>query len=194
MAKPFIAAYKAGNTVVLPYIEEEMLVYWYRPTKKDVNCDVSDNTMEGSPNNASGNFFAGHPNGYEAMTDDVFAVSLLKYPARVTIESGDQSAIFDAPAGISAYRAPMGVGKQQFAVSRNGQDILSGTSLKDIVDTCICEIYNFNAYVGKIPAPSPIDQLQPAGRAMLSKGLKVSCPTNTLDATGTGSPITVIRV
>jgi hypothetical protein len=180
MAKPFIAAYKAGVTVALPYIQEEKLVYWYRPTKKDLNCDATDTTMEGNPNNSSGNFFAGRPNGYETMTDEVFVVSLLKSPARVTVHSGDQSATFDAPAGISAHRAPMGVGKQQFAVSRNGQDILSGTSLKDIVDSCICGIYNFNAYVGTLPAPATIDRLQPAGRAMLSQGLRASCPTNTL--------------
>ncbi|CEJ55791.1 Putative Function: mutA of P. purporogenum hydrolysis 1 (Precursor) [Penicillium brasilianum] len=193
MAKPFIAAYKAGVTVALPYIQEEKLVYWYRPTKKDLNCDATDTTMQGNPNNSSGNFFAGRPNGHESMADEVFVVSLLKSAARVTVQSGDQSATFDAPAGISAHRAPMGVGKQKFAVSRNGQDILSGTSLKDIVDTCICGIYNFNAYVGMLPAPTTIDRLQPAGYAMLSQGLKVSCPTNTLYASGTSSATPIAR-
>ena len=37
MAKPFIAAYKAGLNVVLPYVHDEKLVYGYRPSKKDVN-------------------------------------------------------------------------------------------------------------------------------------------------------------
>lgn len=193
MAKPFIAAYKAGVTVALPYIQEEKLVYWYRPTKKDLNCNATDTTMEGNPNNSSGNFFAGRPNGYETMSDEVFVVSLLKSPARVTVQSGDQSAIFDAPAGISAHRAPMGVGKQQFAVSRNGQEILAGTSLKDVVDSCICGIYNFNAYVGTLPAPTTIDRLQPAGRAMLYQGLRASCPTNTLGG-GMSSATGVARV
>lgn len=105
MAKQFIAAYKAGDAIVLPDIEEEMLVYWHQPTKKDVNCDAADTTMEGKPNSASGNFFVGRPNGYESMTDEVFAVSLLKSPARVTVKSGDQSAAFDAPAGIGTHRA-----------------------------------------------------------------------------------------
>lgn len=194
MAKPFIAAYKAGVTDALPFIDEEKLVYWYRPTKKDVNCDATDTTTQGNANNATGDFFAGRPNGYESMADEVFVVSLLKSPALVTVQSGDQSATFDAPAGISAHQAPMGVGKQQFAVSRNGQNILSGTSLKDIVDTCICGIYNFNAYVGTLPAPTTIDRLQPAGLALLSQGLKVSCPTNTLGVSGTSSPTLVARV
>jgi hypothetical protein len=67
--------------------------------------------------------------------------------------------------------------------------------------TIVCSIiiisssmHNFNAYVGKLPAPTTIDQLQPAGRAMLSKGLKVSCPANTLGATWTGSPMAIIGV
>jgi hypothetical protein len=182
MSKPFIAAYKAGVTEPLDYITEEKLVYWYRPTKKDLDCDATDTTMEGNPSNSSGNFFRGRPNGWESMTDEVFVVALLKSPARVLVQSGNESQAIQAPAGISAYSVPMGVGQQKFAVTRDGQTVLSGTSLKDIVDTCICGIYNFNAYVGTLPAPSTIDRLQPAGLAMLSQGLKVPCPTNTLGA------------
>lgn len=186
MSKPFIAAYKAGETSALNYITEEKLVYWYRPTKRDINCDATDTTMEGSPNNASGNFFRGRPNGWETMTDEVFVVALLKSPAQVLVQSGNQSQAFQAPAGINAYSVPMGVGQQKFAVTRDGQSVLSGTSLKDIVDACICGIYNFNAYVGTLPAPSSIDRLQPAGLAMLSQGLKVPCPTNTLGSVSSG--------
>lgn len=180
MSKPFIAAYKAGETSALKYITEDKLVYWYRPTKRDVNCDATDTTMQGSPSNFSGNFFRGRPDGWESMADEVFVVSLLKSPARVLVQSGDQSRAFQAPAGISAYSVPMGVGQQKFAVMREGRTILSGTSLKDIVDTCVCGIYNFNAYVGTLPAPASIDRLQPAGLAMFSQGLRVPCPTNTL--------------
>jgi hypothetical protein len=180
MSKPFIAAYKAGATEPMDYITEEKLVYWYRPTEKDVDCDSTDTTMQGNPNNSSGNFFRGRPNGWESMTDEVFVVALLKSPARVQVQSGDQSRAFHAPAGISAHSVPMGVGQQKFAVTRDGQTILSGTSLKDIVDHCVCGIYNFNAYVGTLPAPATIDRLQPAGLASFSQGLKVACPTNTL--------------
>lgn len=191
MSKPFIAAYKAGVTTALDYITEEKLVYWYRPTPKDVNCDATDTTMQGSPNNSSGNFFRGRPNGWESMEDEVFVVALLKSPAQVLVQSGDQTQSIQAPAGISAHSVPMGVGQQKFAVTRNGQTVLSGTSLKDIVDTCICGIYNFNAYVGTLPAPSTIDRLQPAGLAMLSQGLKVACPTNTLGASAVSSGVAV---
>ncbi|KAJ5988722.1 Alpha-1-3-glucanase/mutanase [Penicillium waksmanii] len=181
MAKPFIAAFKAGSTSPEHFVQEDQLVYWYRPTKRDVNCDATDTTMGGA-NNASGNFFIGRPNGWESMKDEVFVVSLLKSAAQVHVQSGDQSQTFQAPAGISAHSVPMGVGKQKFAVTRGGSTVLSGISLKDVSDACIFGIYNFNAYVGTLPAPATIDRLQPEGLAMLSKGLKVACPTNTLNA------------
>ncbi|KAL2216631.1 putative alpha-1,3-glucanase/mutanase [Thermoascus aurantiacus ATCC 26904] len=190
MSKPFIAAYKAGSTSVNNYITEDKLIYWYRPTPKDVNCDSTDTTMKGNPDNSSGNFFRGRPNGYETMEDNVFVVSLLTSPATIQVQSGSNTQTFNAPAGASAFSIPMGVGKQSFSATRNGQTILSGTSLKDIVNTCICGIYNFNAYVGTIPAESTIDKLQPDGLAALSQGLSVPCPTNTLGANAAAAVIT----
>ncbi|KAJ5673050.1 hypothetical protein N7507_002177 [Penicillium longicatenatum] len=186
MSKPFIAAYKAGSTVAHPYIEEEKLVYWYRPTPRDVNYDATDTTM-GSANNASGNFFRGKPDGWETMQDEVFVVALLKSPAEVHVQSGSKTKMFRAPAGISSWSAPMGVGQQKFALTRGGKTVLSGTSLRDIVDQSVCGIYNFNAYVGTLPAPSTIDRLQPDGLALLTQGLKVPCPTNTLGGSSASS-------
>lgn len=176
MLKPFIAAYKAGVTSVRDYITEEKLVYWYRTTKKGIVCDVADTTLESD----RGNFFRGRPHGWESMTDEIFIVALLKSPARVLVQSGDQLQVIQAPAGISAHSVPMGIGQQRFVITRGRQTVLSGTSLKDIVNTCACGIYNFNAYVGTLPTPSTIDRLQSAGLAMLSQGLKAPCPTNTL--------------
>ncbi|KAB8245731.1 glycoside hydrolase [Aspergillus flavus] len=184
MSKPFIAAYKAGDKSVDKYITDEKLIYWYRPTPRDVNCDSTDTTMEGNPNNSSGNFFRGKPNGWETMQDAVFVVALLKSPAIVAISSGENSKTFEAQTGASAFTVPMGVGQQKFAITRDGKNIMEDTSLKDIVDTCICGIYNFNPYVGTVPAESTIDKLEQAGLAMLSQGLKVPCPTNTLGASG----------
>lgn len=182
MSRPFIAAYKAANTSVNSYITEDKLIYWYRPTPKDINCDSTDTTMKGNADNSSGNFFRGRPNGYETMEDKVFVVSLLTSPATIKVQSGPNKQKFAAQAGANALSIPMGVGKQIFSATRDGHTILSGTSLKDIVDTCICGIYNFNAYVGMLPAEPTIDRLQPAGLAALSQGLSVPCPTNTLGA------------
>ncbi|KAJ5574370.1 alpha-1-3-glucanase/mutanase [Penicillium hispanicum] len=177
MAKPFIAAFKAGSTDPDNYVTEDQLVYWYRPTPKDVNCASTDNT-------------GSRPDGWESMADEVFVVALLKEAAQLVVQSGSQSTTFQAPAGVSAWSAPMGVGSQTFTVTRSGETVLSGTSLKNIVDTCPCGIYNFNAYVGTLPAPSTIDELQPAGLAKFTDGLKVSCATNTLAAGATAASTT----
>ncbi|KAJ5172019.1 alpha-1-3-glucanase/mutanase [Penicillium capsulatum] len=165
MSKPFIAAYKAGASDPKPYITTEKLVYWYRPTPRDVKCDATDTTM-------------GRPNGWETMEDQVFVVALLKSPAKVVVQSGSESPkTFQAPAGVSAWSAPMGVGKQSFKVTRGESTVLSGTSAKEIEDTCVRGIYNFNAYVGTLPAPTTVDRLQPDGYALMSQGLTTSSPT-----------------
>lgn len=183
MSKPFISAYKAGKSSPDDYITDEKIVYWYRPTPKDLNCSATDTTMEGNPNNASGNFFRGPPNGWQTMEDAVFVVSLLKSPATLHVSSGNTSKQFDAKAGAQAFTVPMGVGKQKFSLTRNNKTVLSDTSLKDIVDKCICGIYNFNAYVGTVPPPRKIDNLGSTGMARLHDGLKVSCAENTLTMT-----------
>ncbi|KAL4948395.1 glycosyl hydrolase family 71-domain-containing protein [Aspergillus filifer] len=190
MSRPFIAAYKAGETSPDNYISDEKLIYWYRPTPKDVECDSTDTTMGGSPDNSTGNFFRGRPDGWDIMQDEVFVVSLLKSPATIQVTSGDNEETFEAPAGASAFAAPMGVGTQSFAIVRDGETVSSETSLKDIVDECICRIYNFNAYVGVVPAEQGVDALDATGLAMLSQGLNAPCPTNTLAAGGgsQGSP------
>ncbi|KAJ5406724.1 hypothetical protein N7465_008008 [Penicillium sp. CMV-2018d] len=182
MAKPFIAAYKAESRLPIRFIEEEKLVYWYRPTMKSVDCDETDNTMRGSDNNATGNFFRGRPDGAHTMNDEVFVVTMLKLPAMVKVQSGDKTETWLAPPGISSHAVPMGVGAQSFKVTRGFSTVkaLSGTSLKDVVDTCVCGIYNFNAYVGTLPAEETIDQLQPAGLSMLTEGLMVTPQINIL--------------
>ena len=97
-------------------------------------------------NNGSGNYFMGRPDGWESMADSVFVVSLLTSPATVQVNSGGTVYNYDAPAGASAKEVPMGVGSQSFTVIRDGQTILSGTSLKEVIDGCVCGLYNFNAY------------------------------------------------
>lgn len=186
MSKSFIAAFKAGAKDPLEYITEEKLVYWYRPTPRGVNCDATDTTMQSNASSGE-TFVRGRPDGWQSMTDEVFVVALLKKAAEVEVHSGSQTKKFQAPAGISAWAAPMGVGKQKFSVTRDGHTVLSGTSAKDIVNSCVCGIYNFNAYVGTLPAPETIDRLQPDGLAMLTQGLKAPCPTNQLGTSGVSS-------
>lgn len=154
MAKPFIAAYKAGSKSVDRFIEKDQIIYWYRPTLKSANCDSTDNTMK-PVNNPSENFFQGRPNGADTLSDSVFVVALLKEPGTVQVASGSNSKTLTAQAGANAWAVSMGTGKQTFSLTRGGNTVLSGTSPKDISADCICGIYNFNAYVGTLPAGKP---------------------------------------
>ncbi|KAB8071248.1 glycosyl hydrolase family 71-domain-containing protein [Aspergillus leporis] len=173
MARPYIAAYKAGAASVNEYIKEEQLIYWYRPTPRGVNCDTTDTCMVPA-DNSTGNYFMGRPNGWETMEDSVFVVSLLKSPAKIQVASGNNQQTFEAKAGAQSFKIPMGIGKQSFSVVRDGKMILSGTSPKEIIDGCVCGIYNFNPFVGMLP-PEPEDHLLPDSLTNFRNGLKVNC-------------------
>lgn len=190
MAKPFISAFHAGATSANNYVTSDQLIYWYRPTPRSLNCDVTDTTMV-QADNTSGNYFMGRPNGWETMQDSVFVVAMLTQPGTVTVASGSNTSSFNAPAGISSFTVDMGVGKQQFWLTRNGQTVLSEISLKDITNVCPCGLYNFNAYVGTVPDAAP-DPLQHDGLVSLTAGLHVSTcsatpslPTTTIKPTST---------
>ncbi|KAJ5742636.1 CAZyme family GH71 [Penicillium nucicola] len=145
MAKPFIAAFKAGASSPDKYITSDQLFYWYRPTLRNQNCDITDTCTAPAINN-SGNYFLGRPDGWNSMQDSVFVVSLLRSPALVQINSGGRAYHYNAPAGSFARAVSMYTGEQSFSVYRNGQAILEGTSLKPIINGCVCGLYNFNAY------------------------------------------------
>ncbi|KAJ5335893.1 CAZyme family GH71 [Penicillium brevicompactum] len=173
ISKPYIAAFKAGDSSPTNYISSDELVYWYRPTPRGVDCDSTDTCMVAA-NNGSGNYFIGRPDGWQSMADSVFVVSLLTAPATVKVNSGGNIYSWEAPAGASSQEVPMGVGSQSFELIRGGQTILSGTSLKEIISGCVCGLYNFNAYVGTLPAGFS-DPLQPDGLASFKQGLHVDC-------------------
>ncbi|KAK7042568.1 carbohydrate-binding module family 24 protein [Favolaschia claudopus] len=191
LAKPFISAYKAGASSPNSFITSDQIIYWYRPTLTNLNCDATDTTLVPANNN-SGNYFMGRPDGYQSMQDAVFVVTLLTSPGQLTITSGGHSQIFNAPAGATAFQAPMFVGQQSFALSRNGANVLAANSLKDISSICICGIYNFNAYTGSVPA-NFVDPMGPDGLNRLVEGLHVqtcqptpSLPTSAPPYTGPG--------
>ena len=113
------------------------------------------------------------------MADEVFIVTMLKSPATVYVQSGCEAKTYNAKAGMWSHSVPIGIGRQNFKVVREGKtvDSLCGISRRDITDTCPCDIYNFNAYMGTLPAEASVDRLQPAGLALLSQGLQIACPT-----------------
>lgn len=182
MAKPYIAAFHAGSKTVDSHIERDQLVYWYRPTIKSASCDSTDNCEQPWPSpTPNPNYFTGKPNGYDTMEDSVFVVALLTSPGTVTVTSGNKGPqTFNAPAGASSWQAVMGTGTQSFSLTRNGQTVLSGNSLKDIISDCVCGIYNFNAYVGTFPAEAS-DPLSSDGLISFTNSLSATCkPTPSL--------------
>lgn len=160
MAKPFIAAYKARASKPDAYITKDQIIYWYRPTPKAVNCDSTD------PNGP-------RPNGWDTYEDAVYVVSLLTQGGKITVNSGGNSRSWDAPAGAYAQKVNMGVGAQRFDLSRNGNSVISGTSPKEISNTCPCGINNWNAFVGQIPF-QPFGVLGGAAFGKFSDGLRVT--------------------
>lgn len=72
------------------------------------------------------------------MSDSIFVVTLLTTAGTLTVTSGGQSQTFNAPAGPASFSVPMQVGRQSFALARNGQNVLAGVSLRDITSVCPC--------------------------------------------------------
>ena len=191
MAKPYIAAFKKGDQTVDSSIQSDQLIYWYRPTFKSTSCDSTDTCEKPWPSSTPNpNYFVGKPNGYDTMSDSVFVVALLTSAGTVTVTSGGTTQTFNANAGANSFQIPMEVGKQSFSLTRGGQTVLSGDSLKEIISDCVCGIYNFNSYVGTLPA-GPSDPLQPDGLKSFALSLQATCQaTPSLGtASGGGGPV-----
>lgn len=161
MAKPFIAAYKAGATKVDNYITSDQVFYWYRPQLKSTNCDSTDTC-------------GAAPDGYTTVADSVFVVTLLKSAGTIQIGSGTWAGNYAVSAGASMTTFPLQVGQQKFTLIRNGQNVFAGTSLKSVISGCVCGLYNFNAYVGMLPSSGTPPALDATGLSQFSNGLKVS--------------------
>lgn len=166
MSKPFIAAFKAGATKVDNYITSDQVFYWYRPQLKSSNCDSTDSC-------------GGAPDGYQTVADSVFVVTLLKSAGTIQISSGTWAGSYAVSAGATMTTFPLQVGQQSFTLSRSGQTVLSGTSLKNVISGCVCGEYNFNAYVGMLPSSGTPPALNAAGLASFTVGLKVATCTAT---------------
>ena len=188
MAKPYIAAFHTGSKTVDSHIETDQLIYWYRPTLKSASCDSTDNCERPWPGpTPNPNYFTGKPNGYDTMEDSIFVVALLTSSGTVTINSGGNGPKeFSAPAGASSYQVGMGIGKQSFSLTRNGQTILNGVSLKDISSDCVCGVYNFNAFVGTLPAEGS-DPLSADGLISFTNGLSATCQPKPSLGTASGA-------
>lgn len=99
-AVPYIKAFKAGETA--PVIDNEMLVYWYRPHLKSASCDSTDNC-------------GSKPTGWDFLGDTVFVSTMTQSGGIVKVTSGGNHAVIQqVDAGVQMIEVPMGVGEQTF--------------------------------------------------------------------------------
>ncbi|KAL0240570.1 hypothetical protein I308_106367 [Cryptococcus tetragattii IND107] len=135
-AVPYIKAFKAGETA--PVIEEEMLVYWYRPHLKSASCDSTDNC-------------GSKPTGWDFLGDTVFVATMTKSGGTVKVTSGNNQAVVQQlEAGVQMIEVPMGVGEQTFEFVTFQGGYGKTTSNVTISADCWNGIYNFNYHSGSI--------------------------------------------
>lgn len=111
-------------------------VYWFRPTLKGLDCDATDTTLVDVPDNSSGNYFKGRPNGWETMKDEVFVVTLLTEAASLTMNVAGNSVSVNVPAGAAINSIGMAPGGVSFSLSRGGTTVLEEASPMKILDHC----------------------------------------------------------
>lgn len=120
-AVPYIKAFKTGSRT--PVIEQDMLVYWYRPHLKSASCDATDNV-------------GAKPDGWDMVADEVFVATMTKNGGSFTASSGGNAPVtHDAAAGVQIFRIPMGVGEQSFTFTASGTSG-DGTSTIPISADC----------------------------------------------------------
>lgn len=130
---PYITAYKAGKEEV--EVEEEMLVYWYRPSFKDASCDSTDTVGT-------------KPQGWELPADSIFVAALTTGPGSVTVSSGSLTSTQTVDsAGVNVLAFPMGEGSQEFSMTTaSGSGNETGSIL--VTSGCYLGEYNFNIVTG----------------------------------------------
>lgn len=122
MAVPYINAFKAGQTTVT--VEDEMLVYWYRPHLKSAECDSTD--MCGAK-----------PTGWDFLEDSVFVTAMTISGGTVTVTSGSNAAVTTTvDSGVQTFQVPMGVGTQSFSFQTNSGGSGSGSGNVTISADC----------------------------------------------------------
>ncbi|KAJ9116385.1 hypothetical protein QFC22_004826 [Naganishia vaughanmartiniae] len=122
-AKPYINAFKTGSPT--PIIDREMLVYWHRPTLKNVQCDATDNC-------------GAKPDGWEMLSDEVFVTAFALAPGKVQVTSGNNATFEqDVSAGVTMLRVPMGAGEQHFQFTTSAGTAVNGTSEQSVRTSCI---------------------------------------------------------
>jgi hypothetical protein len=112
--KYYLDWWKAGKQ---PVLEKDSLVFLH----------MAQMAREGQPPFPYADY------GPDKAEDVVHVTAILRAPGTVTVVSGRREPVrFEAPAGVTHWRAPAAPGAQAFSLSRGGKEILSRTSGKRI--------------------------------------------------------------
>ena len=112
--KYYIQWWKSGRQ---PSIEGDKLFYFYRNQFQDAK------PLKESSCPHDCDFY---------IPDKVYVTTMLTGPARLTIHSGSQTTVYDAPAGIHYWEADMGEGAQRFTLVRDGKTVIDTTGKKKV--------------------------------------------------------------
>ncbi|ODN95835.1 hypothetical protein L198_04453 [Cryptococcus wingfieldii CBS 7118] len=136
MMGPFITAFKAGSEDVS--VTENRLVYWYRPSLKDAECDSTDSV-------------GSKPSGAEMAADSIFVAAMTVGAATITVTSGSStsSQIVDK-AGVHTLSFPMEAGAVSFEMKMDDGGRASGKGAIEVTSGCYNDVYNFNVLSGTI--------------------------------------------
>ncbi|KAH0589728.1 hypothetical protein H2248_005449 [Termitomyces sp. 'cryptogamus'] len=126
----YIHAFKTGS---YPTITEDIVYYWARP--HPASARASKDSLE-------------KPQGWDWVSDTLWAAVFLTAPGTVTLTSGSSSQTFkNVPAGVSRLSIPLTPGMISVKVERGGKTVASERARGyNYVSTP--ETYNFNAWVG----------------------------------------------
>ncbi|ORX38896.1 glycosyl hydrolase family 71-domain-containing protein [Kockovaella imperatae] len=87
------------------------------------------------------------PNNWQNTDDNLYVVMLLSQPAVVTIYSGSNKAMWNAPAGVAKLSVPSLPGSIGASIARNGATVKSYDSTGQFSYTSNPADYNFNYFV-----------------------------------------------
>jgi hypothetical protein len=135
----YVTWFKTGSA---PRIVRDRLFYFHRVHATTAKPDLTKQTggafklMDATP-----------------ATDEIELVAFLKSPGKIGIHIGSVNKEIDAPAGLTALRAPLSEGRPSFSLSRNGQAVLSVESDFPISNDIVYEDLFYRA--GESPRCGP---------------------------------------
>ncbi|KAJ3844649.1 glycoside hydrolase family 71 protein [Lentinula raphanica] len=130
MAKWYISWFKQGTA---PDITEDKVIFWYRGYSKTATCQGR------------------QPKNWKYPKDELFAFSMLKSDADVTLTVGKSTKTFHAAKGIASGSVPFSKEDGQrpvVEIKRNGKAVKKGTGSKAInTKQCSDRRWNYNPLV-----------------------------------------------